>query len=53
MELEDHLGRILDMKESNLKKLCKEKNILKKGRFTMKHRYACAVFSDVLTKDIK
>jgi hypothetical protein len=47
VELEDHLGRILDMEESNLKKLCKE------GRFTMKHRYACAVFSGVLTKDIK
>ena len=43
-----HLSRIMEMEESALKALCKDKGILTTGRSTMKHKYAFALIRDAL-----
>ncbi len=43
-----HLSRIMELDESALKALCKDKGILTTGRSTMKHKYAFAVIRDAL-----
>jgi hypothetical protein len=47
-QVKNHLSGILEMEESALKALCKEKGILAKGRSTMKHKYAYALFCDMM-----
>jgi hypothetical protein len=47
-QFKSYLGNIFEMDESALKTLCKQKGILPKGRSTMKHKYAFALFRDAL-----
>jgi hypothetical protein len=47
-DLTDRLRSILQMSKNELKTLCEEKDILKKGGATLKHKYAFALFSDAL-----
>ncbi len=49
-QLKVFLDSIIEMDESALKALCREKSILPKGRSTMKHKYAFALFRDALLK---
>ncbi len=47
-QVKKYLTGIMEMEESTLKALCKKKGILPKGRSTMKHKYAFALFRDAL-----
>ncbi len=39
---------LVEMDESTLKALCKQKGILPKGQFTMKHQYAFLLLRDAM-----
>jgi hypothetical protein len=47
-ELKGYLGKIMDMNESDLKALCKEKKIMQKGRNAMKYKYMYILLADAL-----
>ncbi len=49
-QVQDYLISILEMDATDLKTHCKDKRILPGGSASLKHKYAFALFCDVLVK---